>query len=99
MSHYTCQDELFGLLHRKTENSHKLLPILDLEHPLLNAILDDESVDLYLIFLSHPMNSVDSLCLNREAPPRVHHVDSFGAGQVEADTTGLQAEEENRELL
>ncbi len=59
-------------------HSHELLPVLDLEHLLLHAALDNKPVHLDILVLAHAVHAVNGLRLHREAPPRIHHVHALG---------------------
>lgn len=60
-----------------SEYSHELLPLLDLQHFLLDTTLNNEPHNLDFIRLAHSMDSINSLRFDCETPPRVHHVNFF----------------------
>ena len=73
-------------------NLHKLLPLLDPQHLLLDTPLDHKPYNPHAPLLPHAVHAVDSLRLHGKAPPRVHHEDVARARQIEAYAAGTQGQ-------
>lgn len=57
----------------KRGNLHKLFPLLNPQHLLLNTTVDHKPHNLDLVFLTHAMHTINRLGLDCKTPPRIHH--------------------------
>ncbi len=73
----------------------RLLLLLEFENLLFDAVFDDEFVDEDRLVLSDPIRPVGRLVFDGGVPPRVVVDDGVGGDEVEANTAGLEADEEN----
>src|SRR5689334_19462613 len=80
-------------------HSHKLLPVLYPQHPLLHAVLHDKSLYFHLTLLSHPVNAVNGLRLDSETPPRIHHEDSSSTRKIKPNAASSQADKQDHKTL
>jgi hypothetical protein len=62
-------------LYKRKGDLHKLLAVLDLQHPLFHTFLYDEPANLDLVYLPHAVHAINSLSLDGETPPWIHHID------------------------
>eukprot|EP00965_Chrysotila_dentata_P149454 4936028-Pleurochrysis_carterae.AAC.2 len=69
--------------------------LLQLEDPILNAVLHDEMDDAHGEWLADAVYTVDCLLLHRRVPPRVKHVDCLRRDQVESDAAGTEREQQH----
>ena len=68
------------------------------DHLFLDAALEHELVDGHRSRLADAMGAIGGLLFDRRVPPRIEMDDVVGSGQVDADATGLEAEQEHLAL-
>ena len=79
---------ILGLMTLLNDNSVQLeLDGLSLDDLLLNTVFGDESVYIYILFLTDPMSSVHGLQIDLWIPIRVIKNDVVGSHQVNTETT------------
>jgi hypothetical protein len=65
------------------------------EHSLLDCISGNQPVNQHGVLLPDSVRPVGCLVLNSWIPPWVNDIDMIGSGQVQANPSGLEGEQEN----
>ena len=76
-----------------------LLLGLDVHDPLINRTLLEEANEVRSLFLAYAPHPTKGLVLHGAVPPQVYEDDAIGAGQVEGDTSTLEAADLDGQVL
>lgn len=72
------------------------LALFESHHLVLDGVVRDQSVHQDGVGLSDAVGAVDGLGLGRGVPPGIEHETVIGLGEVESESAGFEADQEDR---